>query len=152
MTLVRFEPFRELENIGRRVNDRVNEFVKMMEADGGGWERNRFVPRVDVAEDEKNLYIHAELPGMTKENVQVTVDDERILTIRGEKKQEEQTEDKKKNFVRIERNYGSFTRSFTLPDNVNAEAISAAFENGVLNVTLPKMEPAKPKEVNIAIQ
>ncbi len=151
MTLVRFEPFRELENIGRRVNDRVNEFIKVMENDGG-WDKSRFVPRVDVAEDETNLYIHAELPGMARENVQVTVDEERILTIRGEKRQEEQTEDKKKNFVRIERNYGSFTRSFTLPDNVNAEAISAVFENGVLNLTLPKVAPAKPKEVNIAIQ
>ncbi len=151
MTLVRFEPFRELENIGRRVNDRVNGFVKMMENEGG-WDKSRFVPRVDVAEDDKGLYIHAELPGMTKENVQVTVDEERILTIKGEKRQEEQTEDNKKNFVRVERNYGSFTRSFTLPDNVNANAISAVFEHGVLNVTLPKMEPAKPKEVNIAIQ
>lgn len=151
MTLVRFEPFRELENIGRRVNDRVNDFIKLMENEGA-FDKSRFVPRVDVAEDEKNLYIHAELPGMTKDNVQVVIDEERILTIKGEKRQEEHTEDKKKNFVRIERNYGSFTRSFTLPDNINAEAISAAFENGVLNVTLPKMEPAKPKEVNIAIQ
>lgn len=146
MTLVRFEPFRELEHFGRRMNDMMNTWEK------GNPEKGRFVPSVDVAEDEKNIYIHAELPGMGKEHVQVTVSEERILTIKGEKKQESKTENDEKNYVRIERSYGSFTRSFSLPDNVNTEGINAAFDNGVLNLTLPKMEPVKPKEVSVDIQ
>lgn len=146
MTLVRFEPFRELEHFGRRMNEVMSTWER------NNTEKGRFVPSVDVAEDEKNIYIHAELPGMSKADVQVTVSDERILTIKGEKKQESKTKDDEKNYVRIERSYGSFTRSFSLPDNVNAESINAAFDNGVLNLTLPKMEPAKPKEVSVDIQ
>lgn len=145
MTLVRFEPFRELEHFSRRMNKMLKNFDDTNTRGG-------FTPSVDVAEDEKNIYIHVELPGIPKENVQVTVSEDRILTIRGEKKQEEKTEDKQKNYVRVERSYGNFTRSFSLPDNISAEAIGAAFDNGVLNLTLPKTEPAKPKEVSVAIQ
>lgn len=146
MTLVRFEPFRELEHFGRR----MNKIMKTI--DNNENVRGRFIPSVDVAEDEKNVYIHTELPGIPKENVQVTVSEDRILTIRGEKKQEEKTEESGKNYVRIERSYGNFTRSFSLPDNVDAQAIGASFDNGVLNLTLPKTEPAKPKEVQVDIR
>lgn len=146
MTLVRFEPFRELEHFGRRMNEMMSGLEK------NSMEKGRFIPSVDVAEDEKNIYIHAELPGMGKENVQVTVSDDRILTLKGEKKQESKTESDEKNYVRIERSYGSFTRSFSLPENVSTDGINAVFNNGVLNLTLPKVEPAKPKEVNVSIQ
>ncbi len=96
--------------------------------------------RVDISEDEKNIYIEAELPGMKKEDVKVTVEDG-VLMIRGERKQE--TEEKKKNYHRVERVYGSFSRAFTLGENIDKDNIDAKYENGVLQLTLPKVEPVK---------
>ncbi len=102
-----------------------------------------YVPRVDISEDTNNIYVHAELPGMTKDDVKVTVS-EGVLTLRGEKKHEEKKEEK--NYFRIERRYGEFARQFTLPDNVSEADVAANFTNGVLEITLPKKEPEKPKE------
>jgi HSP20 family protein len=96
--------------------------------------------RVDISEDDKNIYIEAELPGMKKEDVKVTIEDG-VLMIRGERKQE--TEEKKKNYHRVERVYGSFSRAFTLGENVDKDSIEAKYENGVLHLTLPKVEPVK---------
>ncbi|MFI5263106.1 MAG: Hsp20/alpha crystallin family protein [Candidatus Kapaibacterium sp.] len=107
-----------------------------------------YVPRVDISEDTNNIYVHAELPGMSNDNVKVTVSDG-VLTLRGEKKHEEKTEEK--NYFRIERRYGTFARQFTLPDNVDDEHVVANFNNGVLEVTIPKKEPEKPKEREIPI-
>jgi len=107
-----------------------------------------YVPRVHISSDEHNIYIHAELPGMTKEDVNIMVTDG-TLSIRGEKKREASTEGKQ--YYRIERSYGEFVRQFTLPDNINEEAMKASFENGVLEITIPKQEPEKPKEREIPI-
>lgn len=96
--------------------------------------------RVDISEDEKNIYIEAEMPGLKKEDVKISIEDD-ILTIRGERKQE--TEEKKKNYHRVERYYGSFSRSFTLGENIDRENIDAKYEEGVLRLTLPKVEPVK---------
>jgi HSP20 family protein len=96
--------------------------------------------RVNIAEDEKNIYIEAELAGLKKEDVKVTIEDG-VLTIRGERKQE--TEEKKKNYHRVERVFGSFSRSFTLGENVDKDNIDAKYEDGVLHLTLPKVEPVK---------
>jgi HSP20 family protein len=111
-----------------------------------------FTPRVDIAETETSITVHAELPGIDKKDVKITVNNGNILTISGEKKRESRSENLDKNYMRIERSYGSFARSFTLPDSVAAENINAAFENGVLNITIPKKEPAKPKELEVTIQ
>ena len=107
-----------------------------------------YVPRVDISEDTNNIYVHAELPGMTKDDVKVVVSDG-ILTLRGEKKHEEKTEDK--NYFRIERRYGEFARQFTLPDNAHEEGVIANFSNGVLEIKIPKKEPEKPKEREVPI-
>jgi HSP20 family protein len=107
-----------------------------------------YVPRTDISEDTNNIYVHAELPGLSEKDVKVTVT-EGILTIRGEKKHEEKKEDK--NYFRIERRYGEFARQFTLPDNVKEEEVHANFNNGVLEITIPKGEPTKPKEREIPI-
>ncbi|MDP4236192.1 MAG: Hsp20/alpha crystallin family protein [Bacteroidota bacterium] len=107
-----------------------------------------YVPRVDISEDSANIYVHAELPGMSKEDVKVTIA-EGILTLRGEKKHEEKKEDK--NYFRIERRYGEFVRQFTLPDNVKEDSVRANFTNGVLEITIPKSEPEKPKEREVPI-
>ncbi|MGQ9805930.1 MAG: Hsp20/alpha crystallin family protein [Chlorobiales bacterium] len=96
--------------------------------------------RVDIAEDEKNIYIEAELAGLKKEDVKVSIEDN-VLTIRGERKQE--NEEKKKNYHRVERVYGSFSRAFSLGENVDKDNIEAKYEDGVLHLTLPKVEPVK---------
>ncbi len=144
MTLVKFEPFRGFQNITRRMNDIFGDLEK-----GVRFEIGDFAPRVDISEDDKNVYVHAELPGVTKENVKITVSEDRVLTIKGEKKRDETTE--QRNYVRVERNYGSFTRSFLLPDNVDYDAINAKFDSGVLDLALPKIQPQKPKEREVAI-
>ena len=106
-------------------------------------------PRVDVSEDEKAYEIEAEIPGVDEKDLSVTVTDGR-LTLRGEKKDEK--EEKKKDYYMKERSYGAFERSFRLPDGVDTGKISAAFENGVLHVTLPKSAKAKSNERKIAIK
>ena len=107
-----------------------------------------FVPRVNISEDSANIYVNAELPGLAKEDVKVTVSDG-MLTIRCEKSQE--TKQEGRNYHRIERRSGEFVRQFTLPDNVNDEAMRASFTNGVLEVVIPKTTPEKPKEREIEI-
>jgi HSP20 family protein len=89
-----------------------------------------------------------ELPGVNKDEVKITLESN-ILTIRGEKKQEKET--KKENYHRIERSYGSFERSFTLPTSVKSDKIDAAYNNGVLQITLPKVEEAKPKQIEVKV-
>ena len=145
MTMLKFEPFRGFESLTRRMNEFVGDIEK-----GVRFEVGDFSPRVDISEDDKNIYLHAELPGIAKEDVKVSVNEERILTLKGEKKRIDKVEDK--NFVRIERNYGSFARSFVLPENVNFESVEAQFTNGILEVVLPKIEPVKPKEVSVDIK
>lgn len=152
MNIIRYEPFRDLERV---FSDVMRQFdrdfwtgktlTNKLLSDGG-----TFVPKVDVAEDEKNIMLHVELPGMSKEEVTVTIGDDRTLVIKGEKKRETKSEGT--NYLRIERGYGSFMRSFSLPDYANADSVSATFENGVLTVTLAKSEPAAPKQIAVEIK
>ncbi len=100
--------------------------------------------RVDVSEDEKNIYIEADMPGVNKEDVKISMDED-VLTISAERSHEE--EKKKKDYHRIERSYGSMSRSFTVGDNISADEVDASYDNGVLHITLPKKEPVeKPKK------
>ncbi len=148
MSIIKVDPFRGFDSMMRRMNDVFDEVNR----GGIRFEVGDFTPRVDVAETDGAITLHAELPGIDKKDVKITVNEGNILTIAGEKKREEKTEDKEKNYMRIERSYGSFARSFTLPDNVSTENINAAFDNGVLTITVPKKEPAKPKELEVTIQ
>ena len=106
-------------------------------------------PRVDIAESDKAFEIKAEIPEVNKEDVKVTVHNG-VLTIQGERKQEK--EEKGKKFHRVERYYGSFTRSFTLPDNADETKISASFKDGVLNLQILKIEDVKPKSIEIKVE
>ena len=148
MALIRFNPMWELENMSR-------EFDKMVQTITAPENRPRFSfggfqPRIDIKEDDKLIYFEAELPGVKKEEVKVTVNDENILTIQGEKKFEKKDE---VNFVyRNEREFGSFTRSFELPELVDSEKIEAKYENGMLFLSVPKLEPVKPKETEVEIK
>jgi HSP20 family protein len=107
-----------------------------------------FIPLVDVYEDEHNIVLTAELPGIDQQDLNITVENG-VLAIAGERKME--NEENKDNFHRIERSYGRFTRSFTLPPTVDPDGVKAEFANGVLKITLSKREEAKPKQVKVEV-
>jgi len=113
-----------------------------------GWE-NVWSPSVDISETDDEIIVTAELPGVKKEDIKISLQDN-VLTIRGEKKQEKEHKDE--NYHRIERAYGSFQRSFTLPTPVNTDKIKASFKDGVLKIQLPKTEEAKMKEIPISTE
>jgi len=106
----------------------------------------RWMPAVDIKETPEALTFSAELPGLTKEDVHITLDNN-VLTIAGERKFEKDV--KEENYHRLERSYGSFARSFTVPGNVRFDKVDASFANGVLNVVLPKADEAKPRKIEI---
>jgi len=144
MTLVRFEPFRGFERLSKKFGDFANDFEKGISFEMGG-----FSPRIDITEDDKNLFVHAEIAGMGKSDVKVSVNEDRMLILKGEKKKAEKKDDV--NFLRNERVFGEFERSFMLPDNVDVEKIQAKYDSGILELVIPKMEPPKPKEINVEI-
>lgn len=110
-------------------------------------EETSWMPTVDISETENGYEIRAELPGVSEEDVNVSVTDN-VLTVKGEKRQEGETEGK--NYHRVERHYGSFQRSFTLPRHIETDAIKAEFKDGVLTLGIPKAEVTKPTEIPIA--
>ena len=112
-------------------------------------ENSSWLPTVDISENDSGFEIHAELPGVAQEDVQVSVTDN-LLTIKGEKNQKRETENK--SYHRVERRYGTFQRSFTLPRHVDTGSIKADYKDGILTLTIPKAEEAKPKEIQIGVQ
>lgn len=148
MALVRWDPFRELEE----VSDRLNRMFARPAARTSNGKETMIVadwtPSVDISETESEYQIKAEIPDVKKEDVKVTVEDG-VLTIQGERKQEK--EEKGKKFHRIERSYGSFVRTFSLPDVIEEEKVKAEFKDGVLNLHLPKSEKAKPKAIEVKV-
>lgn len=149
MAIMRIDPVKGLETISKKMNDFMNEFEKGVSLEYGG-----FAPRIDIIEDEKKLYVQAELAGIAKEDVKLKINSDGVLCISGEKKRCEKYGENKDSIevVRIERSFGAFNRSFQLPENINKDSIKAKFENGVLEITLDKIEPEKPKEVHVEIQ
>ncbi|MBV8273889.1 MAG: Hsp20/alpha crystallin family protein [Verrucomicrobia bacterium] len=144
-----WDPFREIEEMRNQFSRLLGEQVPLRR--NGGSEKlelTEWLPPVDITEDSKEYTIKAELPGLTKENVKVTVEDG-VLGITGERKEEKEEKDKKHH--RIERSYGSFRRSFTLPQDSSGEKITADFKDGVLKVHLPKDQTAKPKSVEVKV-
>lgn len=108
-----------------------------------------WMPALDVAETDDEYVVKVELPGVNRDDVQITVRED-TLTVRGEKKQENET--KKSDFHRVERSYGSFQRSFTLPTTVKTDKIDATYKEGILTITLPKAEEAKPKSIDVKVK
>jgi len=148
MTLVRWDPFRELEDMSERLN-RV--FTRSPLRTTGGKEHLTvadWIPTVDISETEGEYLIKAELPEVKKEDVKVTVEDG-VLTLQGERRQEK--EEKGRKYHRVERSYGSFVRSFTLPESVDESGVKAEFKDGVLNLHLPKTEKVKPKAIEVKV-
>lgn len=146
MKLAKWDPFREMENVLDRYNRAIRWPLRGSQEVMG---TDDWAPRVDIAETDKAFCIKAEIPEVKKEDVKVTVENG-VLTIRGERKQEK--EDKNKKFHRIERYYGSFVRSFTLPENVDPKAIEASFKDGMLDLQVPKTEEVKPKAIEVKLK
>jgi HSP20 family protein len=146
--LSRWNPMREFDEMQRRM---ASLFDFAPRADGGEKELLTVAdwsPSVDISEDEKEFLVKAELPEVKKEDIKVNVENG-VLTITGERKFEK--EEKSKKYHRIERAYGNFMRSFTLPEAVKADKVAAEFKDGVLHVRIPKDESAKPKSVAVKI-
>src|SRR5215831_13766234 len=138
MTMItRIDPFRELANFFESWDVSGKEQLAA----------GTFVPAVDVYEDEHNLVLKMEIPGVSEEDLKVSLENN-TLTVSGERKFEK--EEKEENFHRIERRYGSFTRTFRLPSTVDAEKVEAGYDKGVLKITLAKRAEAKPKTIKIA--
>ncbi len=145
MSLSIWDPFQEMETLLDRYNRSSRK--TLANSDDRSFEVGDWMPVVDIDETEDAFSIKAELPGVEKDDVSINID-KGVLTIKGEKKTE--TEDKKRH--RVECSYGSFVRSFTLPQSVNVDDVEAEYNNGILNLTIPKSEEAKPKEIEVKIK
>lgn len=143
--LSRWEPFRDMISL-RADMDRLFKslFGEIPEEREGFW-----APVMDIEEDNDNVMVRAEIPGMNKEDIKVSVRNN-VLTISGERKQEKEM--KTKTYHRVERSYGKFSRTITLPSEVETDKIKASYKDGVLMVTLPKPESKKPKQIDVEIK
>jgi HSP20 family protein len=153
MSIVRWEPFRHMLTLQERMNRMFDESFRGASHGTGAGEEDwalggSWAPSVDIYEQDGNIVLKAELPGVDPKDVDIRLENN-VLTLRGERKLD--TEVKRENYHRVERTYGSFTRSFTLPSVVDQEKIKADSKDGVLRVTLPKREEAKPKQITIAV-
>lgn len=147
MTLVRWDPFRELEDMSERLN-RVFSRPTLRNTGKENLTVADWMPTVDISETESEYLIKAELPEVRKEDVKVMVENG-VLTLQGERRQEK--EEKGRRFHRVERSYGSFVRSFTLPESVDEGGVKAEYKDGVLALHLPKSEKVKPKAIDVKV-
>ncbi|PYT14358.1 MAG: molecular chaperone [Acidobacteria bacterium] len=143
MNLIRLEPFRDFATLSDSMNSVLNDSLFRLAPTEtvGSW-----LPPVDIEEESDRVVLRAEIPGVSRDDIDVSVENG-TLTLRGEKKQERKIE--AENAYRLERFYGSFSRSFVLPTRINAERIKATYKDGVLEVVLPKAEEAKPKKIKV---
>lgn len=144
--LTRWDPFRELGTLQERMNRLFQDFTPGREEEL--MMTGSFAPPVDVYEDEHAITLKLEVPGVDQKDIDVRLENN-TLTVRGERKFEK--EEKEENFHRIERRYGNFTRSFTLPATVNSEDVSADYDKGVLKIRLAKRAEAKPKQIKVSV-
>jgi len=146
--LTRWEPFREFSTL----QDRMNRLFRETYNDGGGRDESlttsSFAPPVDVYEDEHNVSLKIEVPGIDEKDIDVRIENNTLI-VHGERKIEK--EEKEENYRRVERQYGSFTRTFTLPPTVETENVSATYDKGVLKVKLAKKAEAKPKQIKVNV-
>lgn len=146
MANTRFDPFRDFTKLGEEVNRLFGDVYRWDESVS---KRGEWTPLVDIYEtDNHDLIIKAELPDMSREDIEVTVE-HNTLTLRGNRKVP--AEIKEEQFRRVERRYGSFNRSFTLPTTVDAGRVSADYKNGVLTIKLPFREEARPRTINVEV-
>jgi len=144
-TIAHLEPFRGLSNLQNQFNRIFNESYRNQADDSA---LTTWAPAVDIYETPNELVAKADLPDVNEKDIDVRVENN-LLTIRGERKFEKSVSEE--NYLRVERTYGAFSRSFSLPNTVNAEAIGAEYKNGVLTVNLPKREESKPRQVKVTV-
>jgi HSP20 family protein len=151
MALVRWEPVRELHTIQQEMNRLFNTFFDAPGASSGGSGNGgvrRWMPAMDLVETDEHFVLRADLPGLDEDDVKIEVAND-TLTVSGERRFEQEV--KKDGFYRLERGSGTFARSLTLPEGVDADAIAASFDKGVLEIRIPKPEERKPRRVEIAV-
>lgn len=150
MALIRWEPARELHTMQNEMNRLFNTFFDSSTPRSGTGRAitRRWIPAMDVVETDDHFVLRADLPGLAENDVKIEVEN-KVLTISGERKSEH--EQSSKGYYRVERSFGSFSRSLTLPDGVDADAIQASFDSGVLEVQIPKPEQHKPRKVQISL-
>ena len=150
MAITRFVPFRtglnDMAVLQNRLNSIFSDFSRSFDGESESLSTGNFVPAVDVYEDAQKVMLKLEVPGIRTEDLDIRVEG-RTLTVRGERKFE--AEEKEENFHRIERRYGTFTRSFTLPATVDTDSIDAQSADGVLTISLSKKPEAKPKQITV---
>jgi HSP20 family protein len=144
MSLVRWEPFREMDDFFRQYSPLFGRTALR-----GASERSEWAPAANISETDKEYLIKAELPEVKKEDVKITLENG-VICISGERKQQKETKDESE--IRVESFYGTFSRSFSLPDNIDASGVRAESKDGVLKVHIPKKEVSKPKSVTIQVQ
>jgi HSP20 family protein len=148
MSMVRFDPFREMAQMQDRIN-RIFGDAYTRRQDDDLTQRGEWFPAVDIYENaNQEIVLKAELPGLVREDIDVRVENN-TLTLRGERKRD--TEVKQEQFHRVERSYGSFSRSFSLPSRIDMEKVRAEFKDGVLAITLPVKAEAKPRQIEVAV-
>jgi len=140
MAITRYEPWGLLNQLQRELERGTVE---------GSTATAEWAPAVDIKEETGRFVTHADIPGVKPEEIDVSMEDG-VLTIKGEKKTEAETE--KEGYKRVERTHGSFYRRFSLPDTANSDAISAASKHGVLEIVIPKREAVQPKKINVTVQ
>lgn len=144
-TIARWEPFRGVSTLQDQINRLFNEGFERTKEESS---LSAWAPAVDIYETEHELVVKADLPDVDPKELDIRVENN-LLTIRGERKFEKKVSEE--NYLRVERSYGSFARSFTLANTVNSEAIKADYQNGVLTLTIPKREEAKPKQIKVNV-
>ena len=143
-SITRFEPFRGVSSLQDQINRLFNEAFDRSE----GGSLTLWAPAVDIYETEHELVVKADVPDVKPEELDIRVE-KNILTIRGERKFEKKVDEN--NYLRVERSYGSFSRNFSLANTVNTEAIKADYKDGVLTLSIPKREEAKPKQIKVQV-
>jgi HSP20 family protein len=146
--LTRFYPYRELNTLQERMNRLFHESFNSSEGRDESLATSNFAPAVDVYEDEHSVTLKIEVPGIDEKDIDVRIEN-RTLTVHGERRFEK--EEKEENYRRVERQYGSFSRTFTLPNTVDTENVSADYEKGVLKIKLTKKAEAKPKQIKVNV-
>ena len=148
MSIIRWEPFRDLVSTQDRFNQLFNDTFARAFGDQQEVSSRAWIPPADIFETGDSLVLKVELPGINPDDVEIRVEDS-TLYLKGERKFEKEV--KEENLHRVERSYGTFTRSFALPNTIDADNVNAEYENGILTLTMPKREEAKPRTIKINV-
>jgi HSP20 family protein len=148
MTLTKWDPFKDLITLQDRMNRLFDESVRNVRPGDEALSSAIWSPAVDIYETEDEVVVKAELPEVNQKDIDIQIENNTLI-LRGERKFNKET--KKENFHRIERAYGAFSRSFTLPSSIDQERISADYKDGILKISMPKREETKPKQIKVAV-